>query len=75
MKNPNIEKFESLKTSRDLTNEELASITQEEMMECMNRLAGNKPGNSYRSKAFEIVCANKILAKRYAEEMQNPVEG
>jgi len=75
MKNPNIEKFESLKTSRDLTNEELASITPEEMTECMNRLAGNKPGNSYRSKAFEIVCANKILAKRYAEKMQNPVEG
>ena len=75
MKNPNIEKFESLRTSRDLTNEELASITPEEMEACMSTLAGNKPGNTYRSKAFERVCANKILAKRYAEKMQNPVEG
>jgi hypothetical protein len=73
MKNQNIEKFESLKTSRDLTNEELASITPEEMTECMNTLAGNKPGNSYRSKAFERVCANKILARRYQESQNNPV--
>jgi hypothetical protein len=75
MKNQNIEKFESLITSRNLTNEELASITPEEMNTCMNALAGNKPGNSYRSPAFEKVCAAKILAKRYAEKMQNPVEG
>lgn len=73
MKNSNIEKFESLRTSRDLTNEELASITPEEMEACMSTLAGNKPGNTYRSKAFEKVCANKILAKRYQESQQNPV--
>lgn len=70
MKNSNIEKFESLRTSRDLTNEELATITPEEMEACMSTLAGNKPGNTYRSKAFERVCANKILAKRYQETQQ-----
>lgn len=70
MKNPNIEKFESLKTSRDLTNEELASITPEEMEACMSTLAGNKPGATYRSKAFEKVCAAKILARRYQDSQQ-----
>lgn len=70
MKNPNIERFESLKTSRDLTNEELATITPEEMEACMNTLAGNKPGATYRSKAFEKVCAAKILAKRYQDSQQ-----
>jgi len=70
MKNPNIEKFESLKTSRDFTNEELASITPEEMEACMSTLAGNKPGATYRSKAFEKVCAAKILARRYQDSQQ-----
>jgi hypothetical protein len=70
MKNPNIEKFETLKTSRDLTNEELATISQEEMDICMNALAGNMPGNTYRSKAFEKVCQSRILAKRYQETQQ-----
>ena len=70
MKNSNIEKFESLKTSRDLTNEELASITPEEMESCMSTLAGNKPGATYRSKAFEKVCAAKILARRYQDTQQ-----
>jgi hypothetical protein len=73
MKNPNIEKFESLKTSRDLTNEELASISKEEFETCMNQLAGNVPGNSYRSKAFEKVCYNRILARKYQESQDNPV--
>ena len=73
MKNPNIEKFESLKTSRDLTNEELASISKEEFETCMNQLAGNIPGNSYRSKAFEKVCYNRILARKYQESQDNPV--
>jgi len=70
MKNPNIERFESLKTSRDFTNEELASITPEEMEACMSTLAGNKPGATYRSKAFEKVCAAKILARRYQDTQQ-----
>ena len=70
MKNSNIEKFESLRTSRDLTNEELATITPEEMAECMATLRGNKPGNSYNSPAFQKVCANRILAKRYQETQQ-----
>jgi len=70
MKNSNIEKFESLKTSRDFTNEELASITPEEMEACMSTLAGNKPGATYRSKAFEKVCAAKILARRYQDSQQ-----
>jgi len=70
MKNPNIERFESLKTSRDFTNEELASITPEEMEACMSTLAGNKPGATYRSKAFEKVCTAKILARRYQDTQQ-----
>ena len=70
MKNPNIERFESLKTSHDFTNEELASITPEEMEACMSTLAGNKPGATYRSKAFEKVCAAKILARRYQDSQQ-----
>ena len=70
MKNSNIERFESLKTSRDFTNEELASITPEEMEACMSTLAGNKPGATYRSKAFEKVCAAKILARRYQDTQQ-----
>lgn len=65
MNNENLKKLESLHLSRKYTNEEISTITPQEMEAVKKRLSSDHPKNALESRAFERVCISKILAQRH----------
>jgi len=60
----NIDQYRTYEEIKNNTMAELESVTQEELADCMAKLRGNVPGNTYTSPAFEKVCYERILARK-----------
>lgn len=62
--NKNLEQYRVYEQTKKFQEQEINSVSQEEIAECMAELRGNVPGNTYTSPAFEKVCIGRILAKK-----------
>jgi len=60
----NIDQYRIYEQIKKDTFQELESVTPEELSDCMAKLKGNVPGNTYTSPAFEKVCYERILARK-----------
>jgi hypothetical protein len=60
----NLEQYRVYEQIKKDTFQEIESVTQEELADCMAKLRGNVPGNTYTSPAFEKVCYERILARK-----------
>jgi hypothetical protein len=66
----NIDNYRTYEQIKKDTFEEIQSVSEEELAQCMADLRGNAPGNTYTSPAFEKVCYNRILARKRQAENQ-----
>jgi len=60
----NIDQYRTYEEIKNSTMAEIESVTQEELADCMAKLRGNVPGNTYTSPAFTKVCYERILARK-----------
>jgi hypothetical protein len=62
--NKNLEQYRVYEQTKKFQEQEINSVTPEELSQCMAELKGNMPGGTYTSPAFEKVCIGRILAKK-----------